>query len=161
MIALTLTGDAEVAARLSGFPAALRQRLLATLGTLGIALRAAVVANLSGAVLQRRSGRLADAQRWSVAEDGGALTLSVGFDGSDVPYGAIQEFGGTTRAHLIEAKNAKALAFRIGGKLAFAKRVQHPGSHIPERSFLRVALAAMAPDVLRAIGDAVAAETGT
>jgi hypothetical protein len=82
--------------------------------------------------------------------------LSVGFDPAEVPYGAIQEYGGTTRAHLIQAKNAKALAFTVGGGLRFARRVQHPGSRIPERSFLRSALAAIAPQAqaeLAAIAD--------
>jgi len=76
-----------------------------------------------------------------------------------VPYGAIQEFGGTTRAHLIAAKQAKALAFSLGGQLVFAKRVNHPGSRIPAHSFLRSALAELAPEALATLRDAVAAES--
>jgi hypothetical protein len=36
--------------------------------------------------------------------------------GNVVEYAAIQEFGGQTKAHWIEARNAKALAFAPGGK---------------------------------------------
>lgn len=145
MIEVRLDGDAAVAEHLRRVPSRLHDRVLATMQRLGVALKAQVDLNLSGAVLHRRSGRLAAAQRVAVADDGTQVTVSVGFDPAEVPYGAIQEYGGTTRAHLIEAKNAKALAFTIGGRLRFAKRVQHPGSKIPERSFLRSALAAIAP----------------
>jgi hypothetical protein len=42
-------------------------------------------------------------------------------------------------------------SFNLGGRLIFAKRVQHPGSKIPERSFLRSALADFAPQALAAL----------
>ena len=114
--------------------------------SIGDDLEALVLDKLGGLVLQRRSGRLADAQQAIVTSDGGAVAVSVGFDPQLVPYGAIQEFGGTTRAHLIEAKRGFALAFTVGDRLVFAKRVQHPGSVLPERSFLRSSLAEMAGD---------------
>jgi phage gpG-like protein len=151
MITVRLEGDDAVAERLRSLPARLHDRVLATMQRLGVELKARIDANLSGAVLHRRTGRLAAAQRVDVTDDGTTIGLSAGFDEADVPYGAIQEYGGTTRAHLIEAKNAKALAFTVGGRLVFAKRVQHPGSKIPERSFLRSALAAIAPDALAAL----------
>ncbi len=154
MIETDISGSDEVVARLSGFPAALHDRLLATMERLGIALQAAVVAKLSGEVLQRRSGRLADAQHWRIDDAGDTIAISVGFDPDEVPYGAIQEYGGTTRAHLIAARHAQALAFTVGGRLAFAKHVNHPGSRIPARSFLRSALAEMTP----AMNAAIAAE---
>lgn len=151
MIQFRLDGDAAIADRLRAMPARVHDRLVATMQRLGVDLKARVDENLSGAVLHRRSGRLAAAQRVEIDDDGAQVTLSVGFDPTEVPYGAIQEYGGTTRAHLIEAKNAKALAFTVGGRLRFAKRVQHPGSKIPERSFLRSALAAIAPRALDAL----------
>lgn len=148
MIEVTLSGDAALVVRLHSLPARLHDRVLATMQRLGLDLKARIIDNLSGAVLQRRSGRLAAAQQVTVTESGGAITIAAGFDSADVPYGAIQEFGGTTRAHLIEAKNARALAFAVGGRPVFARRVHHPGSKIPERSFLRSALADMAPAML-------------
>lgn len=55
--------------------------------------------------------------------------------GSDRPYAAIHQLGGTTRAHVIEASRAKFLAFKSGGAMIFRKRVNHPGSKIPPRPF--------------------------
>lgn len=52
--------------------------------------------------------------------------------GTTIKYAAIHQFGGTTRAHRIVAKNKKALAF--GGVMRRA--VNHPGSVIPARPFL-------------------------
>ena len=33
-----------------------------------------------------------------------------------------------TKPHIIRPKNAKALAFKIGGRVVFAKVVHHPGT---------------------------------
>jgi hypothetical protein len=155
---IEVSGDVEITARLQSFPARLSQRLQETLARLGVALQAEVAENLSGRVLHRRSGALIGAVRQELSSAKQASALSVGFDADAVPYGAIQEFGGRTRAHLIAAKNARALAFSLGGKLVFAKQVNHPGSVLPERSFLRSALAALAPAALAEIDQAVAEE---
>jgi phage gpG-like protein len=64
-----------------------------------------------------------------------------------VPYAAIQEFGGKTAAHQIIAANAKALAFRAGGDQIFRRRVDHPGSAIPARSYLGSSLADMRDEI--------------
>lgn len=53
--------------------------------------------------------------------------------GTHLPYGAIHEFGGVTRAHEIRPRHGKALRFRVGGEFVFAKVVRHPGSRIPAR----------------------------
>jgi len=45
---------------------------------------------------------------------------------SSSPVAAFLDKG--TRAHTIEAKNAKALRFRANGSIRFAKRVHHPGT---------------------------------
>ena len=158
MIALKMTGEAAVAARLAGLPDRLNDRLATTLAQLGADLQEAVVDNLSGQILARRSGRLADAQTVSIDASEEGVSATVGFDPETVPYGAIQEFGGTTRAHLIAAKEAKALAFSFGGRLVMAKHVNHPGSVIPAHSFLGSALAALAPAIEVAVEAAVAAE---
>lgn len=52
--------------------------------------------------------------------------------GTDRPYGAIHQLGGTTPPHIIRPIRKKALKF--GGK--FVKRVNHPGSRIPARPYL-------------------------
>lgn len=130
------------------------------MGRLGLALLDQVHANLDGGKLRAQSGRLAAAQNMQVADDGVRQTVSVGFDPADAPYGAIQEFGGTTRAHLIEAKNAFALSFSFHGQLVFARRVQHPGSVIPAHSFLRDALADLGEEGRAELGAAIASEAG-
>jgi phage gpG-like protein len=60
--------------------------------------------------------------------------------GTNVEYAHIHEYGGQTRAHVIEARNAKCLHFFMDGKEMFLRRVNHPGSKMPERSFLRSSL---------------------
>jgi len=137
----SLSGADRAGARFESFSARLGQRLRPVAARVGSRLEGRVHEKLGGSVLHRRSGRLDAAQNTVVTAGPGAISVSVGFDPRDVPYGAIQEFGGTTRAHLIAAKRAFALAFSIGGALVFAKRVQHPGSVLPARSFLRAALA--------------------
>lgn len=53
--------------------------------------------------------------------------------GTDKPYAAIHEFGGTTRPHVISARVGKFLRFTQAGVVRFARSVNHPGSHIRPR----------------------------
>jgi phage gpG-like protein len=65
-------------------------------------------------------------------------TVKGGIAVRGVLYAAIQEFGGTTRPHVILPRKAKALAFAgAGGGTVFAMRVFHPGSVIPARPYIR------------------------
>ena len=66
-------------------------------------------------------------------------------------YSRWLEYG--ERAHTIEAKNAKALAFKIGGRLIFAKSVWHPG--IPPHPFLTPAIEAGKEKVASDIASAI------
>ena len=72
-----------------------------------------------------RDGYLRNTLRWQVNAD--ELLF-----GTNRVYGAIHQFGGRTRPHVIEPRYKKALAF--GG--AVRKSVQHPGSDMPARPFL-------------------------
>lgn len=56
--------------------------------------------------------------------------------GSDVEYAPMVNDG--TAPHIIRPKNAKALRFRMGGRIVFAKVVRHPGTRA--RPFLDRAL---------------------
>ena len=150
MIQVTISADAL--GRLGALPQDLASRLAAVVATLAQRLYDRVEENLSGAVLQRRSGRLAS----SIVQQIDGLSASVGFDPAAVPYGAAQEFGADIRAHLIAAKNARALSFVVAGKRVFARHVMFPGAHLPERSFLRSAMADLAPDIGAAIAATVA-----
>ena len=46
--------------------------------------------------------------------------------GSDVEYAAFVNDG--TRPHVIRARNAQVLRFRVGGRVVYAKAVNHPGT---------------------------------
>jgi phage gpG-like protein len=76
--------------------------------------------------------------------------------GTNVEYAAIQEYGGRTPAHVIEPKNKKALAFEIGDETIIRRQVHHPGSVMPERSFLRSALRDMQDQIKTEIEAALA-----
>jgi len=75
---------------------------------------AAIIANLSGAVLKRRTGNLARSVRHTQEVSGPTVIGQVGIlaDGPVQKYAAIQLFGGTIRP-----KNAKFLAIPIGQAL--------------------------------------------
>lgn len=136
-------GTAEVAAKLHRVGGVVHTALVQIITRLGMELMAYVKEDkLSGQVLNVRTGRLRRSINLKVyggAEgDGRSVYASVG---TNVEYAAIHELGGRTKPHVIEARRAQALAFVIGGELVFRKRVNHPGSNMPERSFLRSALA--------------------
>lgn len=154
MINLSLTGDRELIERLESMPGALRAALLQKVSALALKLEAKVKQKLSGEVLNVKTGNL----RRSIASKVDASASSVigkVYSSGDVKYAAIHEFGGQTKAHIIEAKNAKALAFSMGGKQVFAKRVNHPGSKIPERSFLRSSLHDMQGEITEGLHQTV------
>ena len=147
MLSVTLTGVDTLDAKLSDLPAAVLAAVAATSAALADQLLTLVHAKLSGDVLQPRTGALAA----SIGVDGpsiqGDRVVTRLFAGGDLKYAAIQEYGGVTSPHEILPVRAKALAFMTGGEQVFAKVVHHPGSHIPERSYLRSSLAEMAAQI--------------
>jgi phage gpG-like protein len=154
MFVLELNGLEETRAQLDVYPAALQTALSAKAAELAAALADLVKnSNLSGAVLNTRSGALSDSIAVSVNADSDGVLASVGSEG-DVKYAAIQEYGGKTSAHEILPAKADVLAFVIGDAQHFARRVEHPGSLIPERSYLRSALADMKDEILTALAGA-------
>jgi phage gpG-like protein len=156
MFALTLDGLEDASARLEAYPAALAASLDAKAAELAAALVDLVQNDkLSGAVLNLRSGALRDSIVASISADADGVVASVDSVG-DVKYAAIQEYGGKTSAHEILPVKAQALAFVAGGAQRFARRVEHPGSLIPERSYLRSSLDDMRDDILDALAAAAA-----
>jgi HK97 gp10 family phage protein len=106
-------------------------------------LEAEILQNIrSKSGLKVRSGSLLNSIGASkkVTEENGVVVGEIGPQG--IPYAAIHEFGGTTSPHRIEPRTGKALAFQMGGETVFARFVNHPGSKIPARPYLRPALAA-------------------
>ena len=133
---------AAVLAALRAKTEALRQALLAK-----------VEANLSGDVMQERSGTLKASIVAEIAVNADAITATVASRG--VPYAAIQEYGGTTPPHEIVPVKAQALAFAGAGGVTFARRVYHPGSVIPGRAFLGAALDALHDEIVGDLKSAV------
>ena len=156
MFGLTLDGLGEASARLEAYPPALTAALNAKATELAAALVDLVQNDkLSGAVLNVRSGALRNSIVASISADADDVVASVDSTG-DVKYAAIQEYGGKTSAHEILPVKAQALAFVAGGAQRFARRVEHPGSLIPERSYLRSSLDDMRDDILDPLADAAA-----
>jgi phage gpG-like protein len=131
-------GADEVAARLLLAPAKVRAAVRRAVEASAAAVTARSKAKLSDDVLHVRTGRLRRSVHYAMI---GSDDLPAAVIGTNVEYARIHEYGGTTRAHVIEAINARFLAFRgSDGDMVFRARVLHPGSKMPERSFLRSAL---------------------
>ncbi|MCW2283369.1 phage gpG-like protein [Rhodoblastus acidophilus] len=156
MLDFSLEGAADLSARLAALPDDLRVALAEKMDALAQEIYAQVVGvNLSGGVLNTRSGVLRNSIQLRRADQDNVVSVEIASDGG-APYDAIHEYGGKTSAHEIIPDKAKVLAFMFNGKQTFARRVNHPGSQIPERSYLRSALADKSADIRRAIADAVA-----
>jgi phage gpG-like protein len=155
MLSVTLTGADALGANLDGLPPAVLAAVAAKSAALADQLLQLVRRKLGGEVLKVRTGALAA----SVGVDGptiaGDQVVTRLFAGVGLKYAAIQGYGGTTSPHDILPSRAKALAFMAGGQPVFAKIVHHPGSKIPERSYLRASLAEMADEIEGGMKDAV------
>lgn len=140
-------------AKVAGFDARLRKALVTavTRATLAVEKRAKEL--VSGPVLTVRTGTLRRSISHRIEPQPDRVTGRVT---AGAAYARIHELGGTTRPHLIRPKRAKALRFGVqntrflesaegsfsydGVDMVFARVVHHPGSKIPERSYLRRAL---------------------
>ena len=154
MFGVSVSGAQEVQARLDAYPAALRAELTAKTDALSRAL-ADKVRNekLDGGVLMARSGALKASIAAELSGSSDDITASVGsFNG--VKYAAIQEYGGRTSAHEILPDKASVLAFAMNGATHFARRVEHPGSVIPARSYLGSSLEEMRDEIVAAFSAA-------
>ncbi|HEY5209900.1 MAG TPA: hypothetical protein VIJ42_10700 [Stellaceae bacterium] len=145
---------------LRGFPNRLHARLDGVMRMLGLALEARARHRMAGDVLHRRSGRLDAGIDLQVTSDGGHVTATLGIAG--VPYAAYQEYGfhdtQTVRAHLRTITEAfgRTIAPRPVAVRSFARRIDYPA-----HSFLRAALADIAPDVSAQIGAAAGEEAAS
>jgi phage gpG-like protein len=137
VITVQIVNRERIQARLSNASVGIRAALRAAIQASVIEMEAQVKEKLSGPVLKNRTGRLRNSIVSNVTDDATTITGTVA---ANTPYAAIQEYGGTTRAHLIQARDAQSLFFMMGGRKVFAKSVNHPGSNIPERSYLRSTL---------------------
>lgn len=104
----------------------LANRMTAAAQDLGAALAPAsgnIAASLLGEVALRYKGRAAQGWQSETNTLGGAASVHVW---ATNPITFYWEFG--TRAHAIDARNARALRFVTGGATVFRRHVQHPGT---------------------------------
>lgn len=117
-------------------------------------IEAEILQNLrSRSGLHVRSGALLNSVSASkkVYRDGNDYVVGeIGTQG--VPYARIHEFGGKTAPHVIVPRVRKALSFIMGGNKVVVKSVNHPGSTIPARPYLRPALAATQDKIVKEFG---------
>jgi phage gpG-like protein len=151
VIQSAIQGLDALTGRLGALPQTLAERLVQEVERLGGVLRDRIERKLSGEVLQQRSGRLAGSIAVSAEQAGSGARVSVS---SDAPYAAIHEYGGTIPARSILPQSARALAFPWRGQQRFFKRVSLPAVTLPERSFMRSALAETGPEIEAAIQQA-------
>jgi phage gpG-like protein len=143
---LTIDVDTrQIMARLSYMPDKLRAAFLKKTYALAEKLKSKVQQNLTNRLLNIRTGKLVRSIFEQVTNSVNEVSGRVFSSG--LPYAAIQEFGGQTKAHVIEAINGKALAFNMGGKQVFFKRVHHPGSHIKGAHYMGEAFREMTPEI--------------
>lgn len=151
MLQIGIDGAAELAARLNALPDGLRSALMEKMGALAQDLYGQIVdVNLSGAVLNSRSGELRESIQLEIASQDARFDAQI-YSNGDAPYAAILEYGGKTAAHEILPDKAKALAFVFNGKQIFARRIQHPGSQIAPHSYLRSALDEQGTEILSSL----------
>lgn len=156
IVTITVVGDKELSAKFESMPASVHAALLQKVQTLALRLESWIkTKKLSGQVLNRGSGRLIRSIGSKVDQTAQAV-WGIVFQSADVPYGGIHEFGGKTSAHIIMPKKASVLAFvsKTGSK-AFATKVNHPGSTMPERSYMRSSLREMSAEISLGLKEAV------
>lgn len=156
MINLTVIGDRELVLRLQNLPAVVQAVIQAKVTALTLKLEARVKEKLSGQVLNVRSGALRRSIFSKIDAIATAIIGKVSSSG-DVKYARIHELGGKTKAHVIEPKGKKALAFGgfvgmgqwgLFAKSVIVRKVNHPGSVIPKRSYLASSLKEQATDII-------------
>jgi phage gpG-like protein len=152
--------DRKLEARLANMPAALQKALVAKLTVLTTKLENHIKADkLSGQVLNVRTGALRRSIFAPPIQVSPNQVVGTVESSSDVKYARIHEFGGTIDVPEITPVKAQALHFVMNGKDVFAKRVRAHTVHMPERSFMRSALADMRSEIEQGIRQAV--EEGT
>ena len=152
MLDATLRDDASAA--LAAMPGRVHDALSSRVNSLAAELQAKIQQKLAGTVLNAKTGALARSIAATIDDSSANVSVSIATSG-DIKYAAIHEFGGTIPPHEIVPDKAKALAFLVGGKQAFAARVNLPVIVMPERSYMRSSLAEMADEINDGLSEAV------
>jgi hypothetical protein len=134
----------------------LQEALLAAMGELGDKLWELVIGNLSGAILQTRSGKLVSAVELEAAAFVGSVcgvAVEIPEDSPEWIIGMAHEYGGTG-VYPIDPVNAQILAWMGPEGAVFAHHVEHPPAL--ERAPFRSALALMEIDAVDQIKTTIA-----
>lgn len=154
MIRPSLDGADSVRAKLAAIPDEAETALLRAAQDLADDIRAVADRNLSGGVLQSRTGALRDSLASMATGSGAGIGATVT---ASTPYAAFQEFGFSGTESVREFFRRQTMVFGravlpIEVKVrTHDRRVDYPG-----RSYLRAALAEVAPSIRGALLDAVA-----
>lgn len=139
-MAVTITGADKTIAHFQRAPADVEKSLLKTMTAIGFDLQGYVQrSKLSGQVLKQRSGWLSSHVHPETTQSGSTVTTTVGVDTKAVPYAAIHEYGGAINVPEVEDKLMVFLS--KSGETVFTKKHRAYTVHMPERSYLRSALA--------------------
>lgn len=155
MISGYVIGDKEVAKRLRSIPDGVRSKLTDSIGRLTLRLQRKVVQEkLSGQVLNVRTGTLRRSIDQRVATDGNSVS---GIVSTNLKYGKAHEYGSkqtvTVKEHLRLVK--KAWGKELKSPVWATVKAHTARQNLPERSFLRSALADLQPEIIAGIDKAV------
>jgi phage gpG-like protein len=152
-VRIVVVGGAEAKARFAAMPSRLSFAMRDAMYRSMWKVLGRVSDNLTGKVLNIKSGKLRQSMAVQVSDDG-----TLGKIGTNIEYARIHEYGGVTKSHAIFPKRAKVLSFMDGGTRQFRKWVAHPGSVIPPRPYMRPALNDSLPEIRAIFRDRIAAE---
>lgn len=152
--------DTELVANLERLPQKLHEAVRLKMDEEVSALRLKVLENLSGKVLNSKSGALASALVSGVDEIGTNLLVGfVAIESSDtkvMAYAHAHEYGGKGFYEIIPVQKLILRFESKSGEIVFAPYVFHPPQ--AERSYLRSALHEMAPEIENQINLAIQAQ---
>lgn len=146
MIEARVEGDDRVVVRLGLHGDQAHREILSTVGSLALRLAVRVKMKLSDDVLHVRTGRLRRSITSKVSDNDSGVTATVG---TNLSYAAFQEFG--FRGVVNVRQHMRKLVMAWGKPVRSPKMVVVQGHqrHVdyPAHSFLRSALAEMAPEM--------------
>jgi phage gpG-like protein len=157
VLTIQARGLSEALAKIDGVGPKLHAELVTTVSRETFELQRHVVQDkLSGQVLNRRSGALSRSITARVTEDANTIRGTVG---TNLIYARIHEFGGTIN-HPGSIAHGRALRFEVGGEVLYRRRTAPHLIPMPERSYLRIALADRRDAIVAAIRAAIAKVLG-
>lgn len=151
-----VVGDKEVARRFRALPDGVRSRVTDSIGRLILRLQRKVMQDkLTGQVLKVRTGTLRRSIDQRLVTDSDSVS---GIVSTNVKYGKAHEYGSNKTVTVLEHLRLV--------KKAWGKELKHPvwatvkahsmKQNLPERSFLRSALADMKPEIIADLNKAAA-----